>query len=63
MKASDLLMVGFKVGVYDDDVSMDDTIAPAGVIAVTERELLAGRIDGITNNTTLTTLSIALQRQ
>lgn len=63
MKASDLLTLGFKVGVYDEDVSSDDTIAPAGPISVAERDLLAGRLDGISNGTTLTSLSVGLQRQ
>lgn len=63
MKASDLLTLGFKIGVYDDDATSDDTIASPGMITVSEAELLAGRITGITNNTTLTTLTVALQRQ
>ncbi|MEW5741698.1 MAG: hypothetical protein AB1938_22455 [Myxococcota bacterium] len=63
MKASDLLSVGFKIGVYDDDVSDDDVIASPGVITVSEADLLAGQITGITNNSTLITLTVALQRQ
>lgn len=62
VKASDLLSSGFKIGVYDDDISDDDVIASAGLIAVTESALLAGRIDGINNGSTLTTLSVVLQR-
>lgn len=63
LKASDLIAKGFGIGVYDEDVSADDTIAPAGVISVTEAQLAAGRIDGITNNGTLVTLSVTFTKQ
>lgn len=63
MKASDLLTVGFDIAVYDEDVSSNDTIAGAGTITVTEAQLLAGHVDGITNNSTLVTLSVSLTKQ
>lgn len=63
MKASDLLSGGFKVGVYDEDVTTDDTIASPRAIAVTEAHLRAGTITGITNNSTLTTLTVTLTKQ
>lgn len=63
MKAKDLMSVGFKIGVYDDDASSDDTIASPGTITVRESDLISGRITGITNNSTLTTLTVELRRQ
>lgn len=63
LKASELMTLGFGIAVYDEDVSSNDTISGAGVIRATEADLLAGRIDGITNNSTLTTLSVSLTKQ
>ena len=63
MRASELMTLGFRIGVYDEDVSSNDTIASPGLITPAEAELLAGRIDGITNNSTLTTLSVSLTKQ
>lgn len=62
MKASDLLSLGFNIGVYDEDVADDDVIAGAGTITVTEAHLRAGQIT-LSNNTTLTSLVVTLTRQ
>lgn len=63
IKASDLLATGFKIGCYDSDVSANDTIAPPSTIMVTEPMVLSGKLDGLTNNMTLTTLSVSFTRK
>lgn len=63
MKAKDLMSAGFRIGVYDDDVSSDDVIASPLKIVPSEAQILSGRINGITNNSTLTTLAVELRRQ
>lgn len=62
MKASDLLSVGFSIGVFDEDVADDDVIAPASTIRPTEESLRAGNMS-LTNNTTLTGLLVTFARQ
>ncbi len=63
MKAKDLMSIGFKLGVYDDDVSDDDVVASPGTLIPSEAELLLGRMTGIHNDSTLTTLTVELRRQ
>lgn len=62
-KASELIASGFAIALDDEDVSADDGISGKGTINVTEALLLAGSVDGITNNTTLTTMKVLLQKQ
>ncbi len=62
MRASDLLATGFSIGVFDEDISDDDTVASAGTIRVSEANLMAGSIV-LNNSTTLTRLVVQLRRE
>lgn len=62
MRASDLIATGFSIGVFDEDISDDDTIASAGTIRVSEANLAAGSIT-LNNSTTLRRLVVQLRRE
>lgn len=63
-KAKDLIASGFALDAWDEDVSVNDSIAGKGTISVTESELLAGYIDGINNKPgPLLTLKVVLTAQ
>lgn len=63
MSAKDLMAAGVGIEVWDDDNLVNDLIAAKGTIVVTEEDLRAGAITGITNKTTLISLSVSLKQK
>lgn len=62
MKAKDLFVFGYGLAVWDEDISVNDVIAPKGTITVTENLLVQGYMT-VTNNSTLVTMKVAFQKQ
>jgi len=64
MSAMDLMTIGVGVEVNDDDpIPPNDKIASKATIKATEAALVAGAITGITNNTTLLSLTLKLTKK
>jgi hypothetical protein len=62
MKAKDLLLVGYAIQVWDEDVSSNDSVCGKGTIVPKESDLLAGTMN-LAALPNLISLNVAFQKQ